>query len=989
MQPVGDQVGNGPGTSPRSGPVVKDVPDLATFVPAGSFRTSHQPILSAAAAASPGNGKLGSGASRVTEEVPPASPATPKAASPAAATTYPADAATTARQPPAAGVGLPTAVATERTAVQSRLARVSPPGLPVESTTEYSTTSRESWLGDGHAGGTPYGTVEVEEGEPQGVLGTVATVAASTAAAAWEATKNAVGGVTGGAANTPEVNVPIQPLDEEEAAEPGLLAKAAQVTANMASAAVETTKGAVAAVTGTTNQLHNEREAYEHAHIGGVHRDASYQQDSALVMNESALPDEEDEQQEPGLLAKAAQATADMASAAVETTKGAVAAVAGASTEEEDQFEDSREDGEILPGDRRHSSTAGPGLAPAGRSAGLDAVVTAKREALILGHPIPPDPTPPVVAGPKPVGFVPIAGAAVHAVGERPPVSVEKASAVDVEEPAAAGGRSGRRAAGAAVGGHSGAQTHGQDEDWISELVEKMWPYIRAASEKMAWEMLPDMLLQNKPSWIHGLTLKKFTLGAKEPDIRNISVFDDGNDIMDDVFIELEMVWQSKQDIEIEIKALPDDLSTWIPDFIDKTLSKLLTFTVGVEDLAVEAKLRLALRPLLNRVPVVGAVQIALVEQPKFSYEPTLGSGSAPLLPAIKSWIDTTIRDQIAAYVLPDHYFYQVDPEAEDLQKPVGVLLLEVVEARKVPRMDFLSGSDAFVEFYVRSTERNRTQTISARHPRWRESFEMPIHVPEHQKLTMVLWDYDPYSPNDEIGRCELDVSELQPGQTADMWLDVVSHSEEEQDRMKHDMRKRDRALRDVAKPFVHHSTKGTQLHVKATFLKFSDEEEHLIVRGHRQGMEALLASPDGQRIDRRLHNILLSGKLLVKVPRADNIDASSMFGRPSIKFVTWAGHGKAKDSKVKESTAVKLSKRGALEFPDEMLLDVPGEQRKDPQAAVVVELRDSGWFGGGSVGRVSFNLREVIQRRHIRGGFRLANGKGQVTVEIDWHPYF
>ena len=32
---------------------------------------------------------------------------------------------------------------------------------------------------------------------------------------------------------------------------------------------------------------------------------------------------------------------------------------------------------------------------------------------------------------------------------------------------------------------------------------------------------------------------------------------------------------------------------------------------------------------------------------------------------------------------------------------------------------------------------------------------------------------------------------------------------------MKHDMRKRDRAIRDVAKPFVHHSTKGCQLHVK------------------------------------------------------------------------------------------------------------------------------------------------------------------------------
>ena len=30
-----------------------------------------------------------------------------------------------------------------------------------------------------------------------------------------------------------------------------------------------------------------------------------------------------------------------------------------------------------------------------------------------------------------------------------------------------------------------------QDEDWISELVEKLWPYTKAAVEKMAWEMLP------------------------------------------------------------------------------------------------------------------------------------------------------------------------------------------------------------------------------------------------------------------------------------------------------------------------------------------------------------------------------------------------------------------------------------------------------------------------------------------------------------------
>ena len=41
-----------------------------------------------------------------------------------------------------------------------------------------------------------------------------------------------------------------------------------------------------------------------------------------------------------------------------------------------------------------------------------------------------------------------------------------------------------------------------------------------------------------------------------------------------------------------------------------------------------------------------------------------------------------------------------------------------------------------------------------------------------------MLWDYDPWSPNDEIGRCTVRVSDLAPGQTQDLWLDVRSHSE-------------------------------------------------------------------------------------------------------------------------------------------------------------------------------------------------------------------
>jgi hypothetical protein len=55
-------------------------------------------------------------------------------------------------------------------------------------------------------------------------------------------------------------------------------------------------------------------------------------------------------------------------------------------------------------------------------------------------------------------------------------------------------------------------------------------------------------------------------------------------------------------------------------------------------------------------------------------------------------------------------------------------------------------------------------------------------------------------------------------------------------------------------------------LHCQATFLKFSDEEEALITKAARQGgMEVLLRSAEGRRIDPRLHNVLLSGMLAVR----------------------------------------------------------------------------------------------------------------------------
>lgn len=70
----------------------------------------------------------------------------------------------------------------------------------------------------------------------------------------------------------------------------------------------------------------------------------------------------------------------------------------------------------------------------------------------------------------------------------------------------------------------------------------------------------------------------------------------------------------------------------------------------------------------------------------------------------------------------------------------MGVLVVEVAEAVHVPRMDFLTKSSPFVELYCRASLKRSTAIRSpTKHPHWNETFELPVHVPEHQELVRPL----------------------------------------------------------------------------------------------------------------------------------------------------------------------------------------------------------------------------------------------------------
>ena len=117
---------------------------------------------------------------------------------------------------------------------------------------------------------------------------------------------------------------------------------------------------------------------------------------------------------------------------------------------------------------------------------------------------------------------------------------------------------------------------------------------------------------------------------------------------MDDIFIEMDLEWRSEQDVEIELQVLGKDVSSMIPDIIEEQLAKLFTMRIGVEDSSVKGTVQLALRPLLYRLPIVGAVQVGFTEMPEFDFKPTvtggpLGGALNALLPSVKAWLKSKL----------------------------------------------------------------------------------------------------------------------------------------------------------------------------------------------------------------------------------------------------------------------------------------------------------------------------------------------------------
>lgn len=101
-----------------------------------------------------------------------------------------------------------------------------------------------------------------------------------------------------------------------------------------------------------------------------------------------------------------------------------------------------------------------------------------------------------------------------------------------------------------------------------------MWPEIMEACAKVAWEMLPETLSSSKPRWMTEVSLCKFDVGTTPPTITDVHLAEGSDPSFRDIYVEFDVEWSSKSDIELWINPLPTAVGK-LPG-----LSQLLTVKV-------------------------------------------------------------------------------------------------------------------------------------------------------------------------------------------------------------------------------------------------------------------------------------------------------------------------------------------------------------------------------------------------------------------------
>lgn len=276
---------------------------------------------------------------------------------------------------------------------------------------------------------------------------------------------------------------------------------------------------------------------------------------------------------------------------------------------------------------------------------------------------------------------------------------------------------------------------------FLNDIIEQLWDYINVAGSAMAKEIAEPMFKEMLPGPLSSLHFVKIDLGKVPIKFDNVDVHKREKGA---IKLDIDVKWDGQCDIELAANIIG---------------------SFGVERIKLDGRMSIMLGPIVDRMPLITAAQIAFVNPPFVELDFT-GLAQVADLAIIDKTIRNIIQNVLASIlVLPNRLLIKLDP-GNDYYKtyhpPLGFIRLTVVSGQgfKVPKGFLKDVPDVYCNLRLGANPEWSTSTKNNDvAPVWNESVDFLL-ADHDQRITVEVMD-DDLTGDDKLGTGELTVNDL------------------------------------------------------------------------------------------------------------------------------------------------------------------------------------------------------------------------------------
>ncbi|KAG6452558.1 hypothetical protein O3G_MSEX007730 [Manduca sexta] len=292
--------------------------------------------------------------------------------------------------------------------------------------------------------------------------------------------------------------------------------------------------------------------------------------------------------------------------------------------------------------------------------------------------------------------------------------------------------------------------------EWLNRILLQVWPNVNHFAKNLLKESIEPAVAESLANFkLNGFKFERMILGTIAPRVGGVKVYDK-NLSRNEIIMDIDLFYAGDCDISFVLQRIRG----------------------GIKDLQIHGMVRVVMKPLITKMPLVGGLQVFFLNNPSIDFN-LVGAADILDMPGFSDILRRCIVEQVARMmVLPNKLPIKLSDEIPtvDLRmpEPEGVLRIHLVQAQNLMKKDVSmlgkGKSDPYAIITVGAQQWKTKHIDNNVNPRWDYWCEARIMYSLGQTLDIEVFDKDEGNDDDKLGKCSLDISQVVRFGRLDTW---------------------------------------------------------------------------------------------------------------------------------------------------------------------------------------------------------------------------